>query len=551
MNHYASLCDDFYVNMNLGTEMELPANRETVLHFFERIQKTYPTMRNFYCRERGDFILEEDKDQGAYRWCTIEPRRVCSGQVNPDSIDAAMEQHKLILELAPYMLSVSPLDCEALDLLFGFDFTYRGNHNQLMAEVLGVGPSMEPILEVPGATVINYEPSVTIAVDPDCRLQLRISVETRTNAYQVRMGEYPEEQLSVYVTARQYGSLDPDKTFVADGRSAAAVVPRNDRQPRDRAHFAAVGPGDFDPVADIAITVGQTFLSAARNAWTIGQTGMSAPPDRALLPSDRQPASGKKAVCRVVQAESGPPVQLEVRRNQIGQAGVVVVLRAVVARIAAKEGEPLVEDVQLLGQFVLDGCGLRKPREVVARLGGPQTARAAIQRELLGELPTVKVVDKSVDLSAALGWSAHGGRNGNDDGRLGTPFVLLADRIFETEVHVGAAVVRDRRSPIAMSVILTCGSTIDVCSISACAASGTAASSGVIFRPDSVMMASGNSLAAAMRVTVSSRCSKSSKRSVKVLVAVGGHGQWQIPGNFERAELLGGHQVFVEVLELP
>ena len=125
-----------------------------------------------------------------------------------------MEQHKLILELAPYMLSVSPLDCEALDLLFGFDFTYRGNHNQLMAEVLGVSPSMEPVLEIPGATVINYEPSVTIAIDADCRMQLRISVETRTNAYQVRMGEYPEEQLSVYVTARQYGSLAPDKTFV-------------------------------------------------------------------------------------------------------------------------------------------------------------------------------------------------------------------------------------------------------------------------------------------------------------------------------------------------
>lgn len=65
MNPYSSLCDDFYVNMNLGTEMELPTNRETVLHFFERIQKTYPTMRNFYCRDRGDFILEEDKDQEA------------------------------------------------------------------------------------------------------------------------------------------------------------------------------------------------------------------------------------------------------------------------------------------------------------------------------------------------------------------------------------------------------------------------------------------------------------------------------------------------------
>ena len=59
MNRYSSLCDDFYVNMNLSTEMELPHSRETVLHFFERIQKKYPTMRNFYCRDRGDFVLEE------------------------------------------------------------------------------------------------------------------------------------------------------------------------------------------------------------------------------------------------------------------------------------------------------------------------------------------------------------------------------------------------------------------------------------------------------------------------------------------------------------
>jgi hypothetical protein len=126
-----------------------------------------------------------------------------------------MEQHKLVLELAPYMLSVSPLDCEALDLLFGFDFTYRGNHNQLVTEALGVSAAMERLTEIPGSTVINNEPSLTVALDEDCRLQVRLSVETRTNAYQVRTGDYPEEQLSVYVTARQYGSLEADKTFVA------------------------------------------------------------------------------------------------------------------------------------------------------------------------------------------------------------------------------------------------------------------------------------------------------------------------------------------------
>jgi len=213
MNRYRSLCDDFYINMNLGTEMELPTNRETVLHFFERVKKTYPTMRNFYSRDRGDFVLEEDKERGSYRWCSIENRRICSGFVNPDSTEAALEQHKLVLDLAPYMLSVSTIDCEALDLLFGFDFTYRGNQNQIIAEALGIGPSLECLLDIPGATVINHEPSLTIALGEGCRLQCRVSVEARTSAYQIRTGDYPEEQISVYVTGRQYGSLTTDDTF--------------------------------------------------------------------------------------------------------------------------------------------------------------------------------------------------------------------------------------------------------------------------------------------------------------------------------------------------
>jgi hypothetical protein len=214
MSPYSSVSDDFYINMNLATEMELPSSRETVLHFFERIQKKYPSMRKFYCRDRRDFVLEEDKEQGHYRWATVENRRVCSGQVNPASVDSAIDQHKLVLELAPFLLSVSPLDCEALDLLFGFDFTYRGNHNQLVAEALGINPAMERVIDMPGAAVINFEPSITLALDENCRTQVRLSIETRTNAFQVRTGEYTEDQLSVYVTARQYGSLEPDTTFV-------------------------------------------------------------------------------------------------------------------------------------------------------------------------------------------------------------------------------------------------------------------------------------------------------------------------------------------------
>ncbi|MCH2115388.1 MAG: hypothetical protein MK171_10835 [Pirellulales bacterium] len=214
MHRYSSLSDDYYVNMNLSTEMELPGNRETVLHFFEQMQKKYPELRNFYAREKRNFVLEEDKDSGSYSWCSVEPRRFCSGQVNPSQVSDALDLHRHALEIAPYALSISPLDCEALDLLIGFDFNYRGNQNQLVAEALGVSPAMEGLSGIPGSTILNNEPNITLALDEECRLQCRLSIEPRTNAFQVRTGEYQEEQISVYVTARQYGSLAADQTYV-------------------------------------------------------------------------------------------------------------------------------------------------------------------------------------------------------------------------------------------------------------------------------------------------------------------------------------------------
>lgn len=214
MNSYQSLADDYYVNMNLSTEMELPSNRETVLHFFEQLQRVYPEMRNFYARENRDFVLEEDKDRASHRWCTVEPRRICSGFVNPEEVATAIEQHRRTLEIAPYALSVSSLDCEALDLLMGFDFSYRGNQNQLVAEALGVSPALEGVASLPGATIINNEPNITVALDDECRLQCRVSVESRTNAFQIRTGEYQDDQLSVYITARHYGSLQPGQTYI-------------------------------------------------------------------------------------------------------------------------------------------------------------------------------------------------------------------------------------------------------------------------------------------------------------------------------------------------
>jgi hypothetical protein len=77
-NPFAAFCDDFYVNMRLGSQLNLPHQRETLLHFFERIQKEYPGMGRFRKTESGEYNLEEDRSSHTYRWASIEPKRLAS-----------------------------------------------------------------------------------------------------------------------------------------------------------------------------------------------------------------------------------------------------------------------------------------------------------------------------------------------------------------------------------------------------------------------------------------------------------------------------------------
>ena len=214
MNPFADEADDFYVNLNLNTEMDLPTSRDTVLHYFEQMKKAFPDLRNFYTRESGDLVLEGSKENRSYRWLALEPKRLCSGMVNPATTAEAYRQHEMVLELAPHLLTISVLDCEALDVMYGFDFTYEGNHDEVVAEALGLGPGLETLADRSGSRVINYEPTVTLALEESCRLQARVSIETRTNAYQVRTGEFGDDQISLYFTVRQYWGAGSDASFL-------------------------------------------------------------------------------------------------------------------------------------------------------------------------------------------------------------------------------------------------------------------------------------------------------------------------------------------------
>ena len=48
--------------------------------------------------------------------------------------------------------------------------------------------------ELPRAQVINFEPSLTLALSESCQLQCRLAIETRSTGYQVRAREFGDDQ---------------------------------------------------------------------------------------------------------------------------------------------------------------------------------------------------------------------------------------------------------------------------------------------------------------------------------------------------------------------
>jgi len=217
MSHsYLGVADEFSVNMHLNTEMDLPSNRDTLLHYFEQLKKRFPEMQNFYNRDRSDYILEGDKGAGAYSWASVEQRRIGSGHVNPECLASVYEHQQIVLQSVPHLLLVSPLDCESLTVTYHFQFNYEGNHNDLLAEAIGVPAGFEGITGSLGRSrLVSFDPSFRIALSDDCLTQARVHFENPTSAYHVRTGEFPETALGVCLTLYHYGSLGADVNYVS------------------------------------------------------------------------------------------------------------------------------------------------------------------------------------------------------------------------------------------------------------------------------------------------------------------------------------------------
>jgi hypothetical protein len=229
--------------MHINTELDLPVERDTILAFFERIQKQFPSMCSFYRRNNNEYCLEEDRNAGQYRWITLEIDRIGSGVVNPPHFEDAYRQDKLVLEIAPYMLGVSHLDIDSLDVTFAMDFDYTGSHDEVIAEALFSSTAFSCLLDMPSASAVGFSPVVVVALSEDCRTQARIGIESKTSVLDDGKQKYrSDEPISLFFTVRQYPSstekFDALKSFeyqcrLAEELMAEKIIP-NFVQPLNR-----------------------------------------------------------------------------------------------------------------------------------------------------------------------------------------------------------------------------------------------------------------------------------------------------------------------------
>ena len=229
LNTYSSLCDDFYLDMYINTELDLPTERDTILAFFERVQKQFPTMGIFYRRGNNEYCLEEDRNLGQYRWITLEMDRIASGFANPSDFEMAYSQDKLVLELMPYMLSVNHLDIDSMDLTFAMDFDFAGSHDEVIAEALLGQSAFNCLLDLPDVRPIGFSPAMVMALSDDDHTQARISIESKTSVFEPeKKGQNEGEAICLSLTIRQYpgttGIFDPLESFENQCRLAQEIM---------------------------------------------------------------------------------------------------------------------------------------------------------------------------------------------------------------------------------------------------------------------------------------------------------------------------------------
>lgn len=212
-----ALVSDVYVNLKLSLRLDLPKSRETVPDFFDRVRRRFPPMDSLK-KYRDELALETGGAASPYRWLAVRSKNVRSGVVNPEAFGCAHELHEMVLEGAPYFLSISPLDVESVDVLFGLDLMAAVNHDEVVFNALLADSGLAALVDDP-SRVTDCQPILSWSVGLGAGVEAQYEIKTRVHGRPRSDGA--AEPLSVYLTMRRDGPVSELGELIEVYRSLA------------------------------------------------------------------------------------------------------------------------------------------------------------------------------------------------------------------------------------------------------------------------------------------------------------------------------------------
>ncbi len=203
---YRALASDFYINQKLSLKLDLPRERQVILDLFDRVRRQFPSMNQFR-RYRDELALEAEANAAQHRWIAIRTNNIRSGAVNPSDLEEAYTVHRHILDVAPFFLSISPLDVDYLELLYGFDLLTDRNHDEIVYEALVASSPLASLLDIPGSQVVDCQPLYGVVLREAQDIEVNFEVKTRAASREGRR----DEPISIYLTMRKYGPINEIK----------------------------------------------------------------------------------------------------------------------------------------------------------------------------------------------------------------------------------------------------------------------------------------------------------------------------------------------------
>ena len=207
MPDFDQICRDFCVNQKLALKMDLPAAREPVLDLFGRLRKDLPRLSSLQRYPDGEVALESGEDERDFLWVAMRQVSLKSGWVNPETLDDAYRMHRTVLEVAPYFLSISPLDVDHLELVYAFDFECDGNRDEAVLEALLGGSPLGDFADASTDTVLDAQPFIALALADAPDMHVYVEVRTRLPRGETAVTREGTDPLSVMLTVRRTGPV--------------------------------------------------------------------------------------------------------------------------------------------------------------------------------------------------------------------------------------------------------------------------------------------------------------------------------------------------------